>query len=165
MKTLQEFKDKLARKQGFEGWRDWIEKSMEVSGHRHIDEGWHNQVAETYAKALLKEERNKMMKETQLICLDYAYWLEVNSTDDFKYPFDPDRSVINYIKYLDESNGYVDDVEHKVDYFYNETGDYTLTLFDEPIGIIKEEYQADQLKRYFLALVARINFLQQQSKV
>lgn len=56
------------------------------------------------------------------------------------------------------------DKKRAVDYFYNETGDYTLTLFDEPIGIIKSENDADQLKRYFSALTMRIDTLQKMVK-
>jgi len=52
-----------------------------------------------------------------------------------------------------------------VDFFYNESGDYTLTLFEEPIGIIKKEDDAEQIKRYFSALSMRIDTLQKMLKI
>lgn len=41
--------------------------------------------------------------ELRLTVLDFAYWLEVNSSE--MAPYDPDRAVENYIKYLDKSLG------------------------------------------------------------
>jgi hypothetical protein len=51
-----------------------------------------------------------------------------------------------------------------IDYFYNEKGDYTITLFDEPIAISLTEDNADRLKRYFCALSLRIDVLQKMAK-
>lgn len=141
---------------GFDSWEECA---------HYYKEQWDEAHAEIEQLIKIKDHLKSAMKtELQLMILDYAYWLEVNSEDDFKYPFDPDRSVINYMKYLDKSAGHSFDVDHKVDYFYNETGDYTLTLFDEPIGIIKKEDDAEQLKRYFHLLTLRINELQRKEK-
>lgn len=41
--------------------------------------------------------------ELRLTVLDFAYWLEVNSSEMINY--DPDKSVEKYIKYLDKSLG------------------------------------------------------------
>lgn len=50
-------------------------------------------------------------------------------------------------------------IKNPVDYFYNEKGDYTITLFDEPIAIAKREEDAIYLKNVYARLTLRIDVL------
>lgn len=51
-----------------------------------------------------------------------------------------------------------------IEYFDNEQGDYTITLFGDPVAFTLTDEHADKLKRYFSALTMRIDVLQRLTK-
>lgn len=51
----------------------------------------------------------------------------------------------------------------RVDYFHNEQGDFTITLYDEPIAFTKDEESAHRLVNSFKSLTLRIDTLSKMS--
>lgn len=45
----------------------------------------------------------------------------------------------------------------KIDYFYNEQGDYTLTLDNEPVGYVQTKENAEQIKMLCQEIKPKIN--------
>lgn len=55
-------------------------------------------------------------------------------------------------------------MKNPINYFYNEKGDYTVTLHDEPIAICGSKDDAVKLKNSFSSLTLRIDALKKTLK-